>query len=88
MNAQSVPLECPMTLPTPVSGKPCPYDPRLLGGGSVVPYIGSWTAEKRCAVRLAWRGTLDGGVRIGYADETPFDRDSLGVVAALHRSSR
>jgi hypothetical protein len=81
VNAQSVPLRCPMTtLPTPVSGKPCPYDPRLLGGGAVMPYIGSWTGEQRCALRLAWRGTLNGGVRIGYADETPFDRDQEGVL--------
>jgi hypothetical protein len=75
-----VPLNYPTTLPTPVSGKPCSYDPRLLGGGAVVPYIGSWTGEKRCALRLAWRGTRDGGVRIGYVDETPFDRDERGVL--------
>jgi hypothetical protein len=84
VNTQSVPLKCPALLSTPVSGKPCPYNARLLGGGSVVPYIGSWTGEQRCALRLAWRGTRDGGVRIGYVDETPFDRDERGVLWQRH----
>ena len=84
MNTQSVPLKCPALLSTPVSGKPCPYNPRLLGGGAVVPYIGSWTGEQRCALRLAWRGTPGGGVRIGYVDETPFDRDERGVLWQRH----
>jgi hypothetical protein len=84
VTALPVLLECPKTLPTPVSGKPCSYNPRLLGGGAVVPYIASWTGEQRCALRLAWRGTRDGGVRIGYTDETPFDRDEWGVLWQRH----
>ena len=73
-----------MTLPPPVSGKSCRYNPRLLGGGAVLPYIGSWTGEQRCALRLAWRGSWHGGLRIGYVDETPFDRDEWGVLWQRH----
>lgn len=65
----------PVDPPTPVSGKPCRYNPRLLGGGAVVPYIGSWTAEYDCRLQFAWRGK-----RLGYVDETPFDRDKWGVL--------
>lgn len=63
------------TLPIPTSGKPCPYDPGLLGGGAVVPYIGSWTGERRCSVQLGWRAG-----RLAYADEIPIDRDEWGVL--------
>lgn len=82
MVAQPVSHSYPLTLPTPVSGKPCRYNPRLLGGGSVVPYIGTWTGEQRCALQLGWRGT-----RLGYNDETPFDRDSQGVLWQRHTMS-
>lgn len=75
MVARSSSLKCPVRLPTPASGKPCRYDPRLLGGGAVVPYIGTWTGEKRCGLQFGWRGE-----RLGYIDETPFDRDQWGVL--------
>jgi hypothetical protein len=78
------PADCPVVLPVPVSGKPCNYDPHLLGGGAVVPYIGSWTGEQRCALRLAWRGNRGGRIRLGYVDETSFDRDKRGVLWQRH----
>jgi hypothetical protein len=76
--------DCPVVLPIPVSGKPCNYDPRLLGGGAVVPYIGSWTGEQRCALQFAWRGNRSSRLWIGYVDETPFDRDERGVLWQRH----
>jgi hypothetical protein len=47
-----------------------------LGGGSVVPYIGSWTGEQCCLTQVVRRP--DNG--IGYADETMLDRDRWGVL--------
>jgi hypothetical protein len=52
------------------------YDPKLLGGGSVVPYIGSWTGEEQLPTRVVQRP--EGG--IGFADETLVDRDEWGVL--------
>ncbi len=52
------------------------YDPTMLGGGAVVPYIGSWTGEDLLPTRVVRRAR--GG--IGYADETLMDRDERGVL--------
>jgi hypothetical protein len=52
------------------------YDPRLLGNGSVVPYVGSWSGEELLAHKLIQRPA--GG--IGYADEMSVDRDNWGVL--------
>lgn len=52
------------------------YDPNLLGGGSVVPYVGSWTGENQPEPRIV-RGPRGG---IAYADETLLDRDEQGVL--------
>lgn len=52
------------------------YDPTLLGGGSVVPYIGSWTGEETQHHPVIRRP--EGG--IGFADETLIDRDEWGVL--------
>jgi hypothetical protein len=61
----------------PVSGR-LGYDVHQLGGRAVVPYIASWTGERmrtdRELVYRAWGGG------IGYADETPADRDEYGVL--------
>jgi hypothetical protein len=64
---------CPVTSP---GGGSTRYNPRLLGGGSVVPYIGSWTGEANCPTQVVRRP--DNG--IGYADETILDRDQWGVL--------
>jgi hypothetical protein len=54
------------------------YDVHQLGGRAAVPYITSWTGEKRQTDRdlvyRPWRGG------IAYADETPADRDEYGVL--------
>jgi hypothetical protein len=84
MRSAFAPADCPVVLPIPVSGKPCNYNPRLLGGGAMVPYIGSWTEEQRCALQLAWRGNRSDRLWIGYVDETPFDRDERGVLWQRH----
>lgn len=52
------------------------YNPTMLGGSSVVPYIGSWTGEERPEPRIIRR--RQGG--IAYADETLLDRDDWGVL--------
>ena len=54
------------------------YDPRLLGNGSVVPYVGSWTDEELLSDKLIQHPA--GGV--GYADEVLTDRDEWGVLWA------
>jgi hypothetical protein len=48
----------------------------MLGGGAVVPYIGSWTGEDLLTASVVRR--VHGG--IGYADETLMDRDERGVL--------
>ncbi|HEX5114069.1 MAG TPA: hypothetical protein VFW65_02615 [Pseudonocardiaceae bacterium] len=53
------------------------YNPRMLGGGSVVPYVGSWTGERMRPTRVIER---PGGGGIGFADETILDRDEWGVL--------
>jgi hypothetical protein len=63
---------------TSAKGNAPSYDPQLLGGGSVVPYIGSWSGEEVLPTRIVQRPT--GG--IGYADETLMDRDEWGVLWA------
>lgn len=59
-----------------------PYDPHLLGGGSVVPYVGQWTGEDSPPYSVIRRP--EGG--IGYADETIMDRDEWGVLWVRMRS--
>lgn len=54
------------------------YDVHQLGGRAVVPYIASWTGERRLTDReLIYRPWRAG---IAYADETPADRDEHGVL--------
>jgi hypothetical protein len=65
-------VSCPVTSS---GGGSTRYNPRLLGGGSVVPYIGSWTGEANCRTDVMRRP--DG---IGYRDETLLDRDQGGVL--------
>jgi hypothetical protein len=48
----------------------------MLGGGAVVPYIGSWTGEETLPTTVVRRQA--GG--IGYADETLTDRDDHDVL--------
>jgi hypothetical protein len=52
------------------------YDPNLLGGGSVVPYVTCWTGEEPRTPRVVYRP----GGGIAYATETPIDRDEWGVL--------
>ena len=59
-------------------GKTPTYDPRMLGGGSVVPYIGQWSGEELLPTQIIQHPR--GG--IGYADETLMDRDGWGVLWA------
>jgi hypothetical protein len=66
-------VSCPVISP---GGGSTRYNPRLLGGGSVVPYIGSWTGEANCPTQVVRRP--DHG--IGYLDETILDRDHSGVL--------
>ncbi|HEX5404314.1 MAG TPA: hypothetical protein VFX16_18650 [Pseudonocardiaceae bacterium] len=59
-----------------MSGTARRYNPRMFGGGAVVPYVGSWSGEElRPSVVVNRPG---GG--IGYADETLLDRDEWGVL--------
>jgi hypothetical protein len=66
-------VSCPVISPSAGSAR---YNPRLLGGGSVVPYIGSWTGEANCSTQVVRRP--DNG--IGYLDETILDRDQWDVL--------
>lgn len=59
-------------------GKPSRYNPRLLGGGSAVPFVGQWTGEETPKYEVIRRP--EGG--IGYADETVLDRDEWNVLWA------
>lgn len=52
------------------------YNPHMLGGGSVVPYVASWTSETMLDTPVVNRPT--GG--IAYADETSVDRDEWDVL--------
>jgi hypothetical protein len=52
------------------------YDPRLLGGGAVVPYVASWTGETSTFPTMTNR--TGGG--IAYGDETLVDRDEWDVL--------
>lgn len=72
LNAVST-SSCPVTS---TSGKSPSYNPRMLGGGSVVPYIGQWSGEELLPTRVVQRA----GGGIGYADETSIDRDQWGVL--------
>jgi hypothetical protein len=64
-------------IPAATSGGKLPtYDPNLLGGRSVVPYIVSWTGEQRLQPSVIHRP----GRGIGYTDETLLDRDKRGVL--------
>ena len=68
IDSRSGSTSCPVTSS---GGGSARYNPRLLGGGSVVPYIGSWTGEANCPTYVVRRP--DNG--IGYRDETLQDRD-------------
>jgi hypothetical protein len=53
-------------------GRPLP----MVGRGGVVPYIATWSGERKPPVRImehSWGG-------IGFADETATDRDSDGIL--------
>jgi len=52
------------------------YDPHMLGGGAVVPYVVTWAGEELLSTVVVRRP--EGG--IGYADETLMDRDERGVL--------
>lgn len=62
---------------TSLIDKPVGYNPRLLGGGSVVPYVGQWSGERTLGTQV--RRAMGG---ICYADETLMDRDVQGVLWA------
>lgn len=53
------------------------YDPGLLGGGSVVPYVGQWSGEQVCVSDKLIRRPAGG---IGYSDETLVDRDEWNLL--------
>ncbi|HEX5401194.1 MAG TPA: hypothetical protein VFX16_02705 [Pseudonocardiaceae bacterium] len=76
---EGIPVHSPVMPPAPSSclnvRRPG-YDPRMLGGGAVVPYVGSWTGEELMPTQVVQRPS--GG--IGYADETLVDRDEWGVL--------
>jgi hypothetical protein len=48
----------------------------MLGGGAVVPYVGSWSGEELRPTSVVNRP----GGGVGYADETLLDRDEWGVL--------
>jgi hypothetical protein len=52
------------------------YDPRMFGGGALVPYVAAWTSEQVTPSEVI---PFPGG-GIGYADETVADRDRDGVL--------
>jgi hypothetical protein len=52
------------------------YDPTLLGGGAVVPYVSAWTGEDYAQPGIMRR--RNGG--IGFTDEMLLDRDEWGVL--------
>jgi hypothetical protein len=60
-----------------------PYDPGLLGAGSMVPYAAAWTSEHTLPGEVM--SVRSGG--IGYADERPTDRDQHGVLWARMSSN-
>lgn len=54
------------------------YDPGLLGGGALVPYVAAWSSETTLSTRVV--NGMSGG--IAYADESLVDRDEWGVLWA------
>jgi hypothetical protein len=66
----------PAILSRPSATRSPQYDPTLLGGGAVVPYIGSWTGEETAQPQIIRRRR--GG--IAFADEMLLDRDEWGVL--------
>lgn len=66
----------PSPLGTPTTASALAYDPRFLGGGAVIPYIGSWTGERLGDATVKRRP--EGG--IGYTDELLTDRDDRDVL--------
>jgi hypothetical protein len=60
----------------PSGARSASYDPYMLGGGSVVPYVGAWSGEELLPAQVVHRR----GGGIGYADETSVDRDEHGVL--------
>jgi hypothetical protein len=76
---KGTPVHTPALTPIPFSCnnvRPSGYDPRMLGGGAVVPYVGSWSGEELLPTKVVQRPS--GG--IGYADESLIDRDEWGVL--------
>jgi len=71
------------TRPTPLSRPANPhgetgtrYNPQVLGGNSIVPYVASWTSEHTQDSAVVNRP----GGGIAYRDETSVDRDTWGVL--------
>jgi hypothetical protein len=66
------PVACPIS---PRATRTPNYDPRMLGGGSIVPYISAWSGEE-----ISHPDVVPRGLGIGYEDEMPTDRDRQGVL--------
>jgi hypothetical protein len=69
---------CPIA---PRATKSPNYNPRTLGGNSIVPYVSAWSGEKPTQPPVVRRR-----LRIEYAQEMPIDRDEWGVLWARRAS--
>jgi hypothetical protein len=54
--------------------------PSAIGGGAVVPYVTSWSEEKKLPAEIIMRTSMGFGFGIGFADEAAADRDRDGVL--------
>lgn len=61
----------------PLDGKARPVKRPAVGGKGFVPFISSWSGEKKGPMPMVIRRGRKG---IGYADERTFDRDRYGVL--------
>lgn len=77
MTAQQKPARAePLHVHARPPSSPAPRAPRE-GHHGTVPYIVQWSEERDCSPELTVRQNGDG---VGYADETPGDRDAHGVL--------
>ncbi|HEX5403736.1 MAG TPA: hypothetical protein VFX16_15700 [Pseudonocardiaceae bacterium] len=74
--AEICPHTATATQATPATGCPAEWWLHTSGRGAVVPYIAAWSGEEDLPVRIIGRG-LSG---VGFADETPADRDERDVL--------
>lgn len=72
-NIRPTPQSCLVNSPGATGTR---YNPQLLGGNTVVPYVASWTSEHTQDSAVVNRP----GGGIAYRDETSVDRDSWGVL--------